>query len=60
VIWIPQRMTIVARAVLWLIVFALLLVSQWVAVNHLAPGRATRPLAAPAVVVPAAGPGISP
>ena len=51
---IPSRATIVARAVLCLIVLALLLVSQWVAVSHLASLAAKKPLAAPAAVVPAA------
>ncbi|MFZ0501791.1 MAG: hypothetical protein WAU49_21235 [Steroidobacteraceae bacterium] len=54
VIRIPNRATIVARAILCLIVLALLLFSQWVAVSHLASVPAKKPLAAPAAVVPAA------
>jgi hypothetical protein len=54
VILVPNRATIIARAVLCLIVLAMLLVSQWVAVIHLASVRAKRPLAAPVAVVPAA------
>jgi hypothetical protein len=53
VIQIPNRATIVARAVLCLVVFALLLVSQWLAVRHLAILPAKGPLAAPATAVPA-------
>jgi hypothetical protein len=53
VIRISNRATIAARAVLCLIVFALLLVSQWFAVRHLAFQPAKGPLAAPATVVPA-------
>lgn len=52
-IHIPKRATIVARAVLFLIAFALLLVSQWLAVRHLALQPAKGPLAAPATVAPA-------
>ncbi len=53
VIRIPNRATIVARAVLCLIVLALLLVSQWVEVRHLALESAKGPLAVPATVIPA-------
>lgn len=53
VIQVPNRATIVARAVLFLIVLALLLVSQWVVVSHLAPLPANKPLATPATVAPA-------
>src|SRR6185437_1966369 len=52
-IQVPNRATIVARAVLLLIVLALLLVSQWVVVSHLAPLPANKPLATPATVAPA-------
>lgn len=52
-IQVPNRATIVARAVLFLIVLALLLVSQWVVVSHLAPLPANKPLATPATVAPA-------
>jgi hypothetical protein len=48
-----NRATIVARAVLCLIVLVLLLVGQRLAVRRLALERANRPLAAPATVVPA-------
>ena len=56
---IPNRATIVAQAVLCLIVLALLLVSQCLAVRHLAPQPAKGPRAAPAMVgpAPAARPG---
>lgn len=54
VIRIPNRATIVARAVLCLIILALLLVSQRVVVSHLASLPVKKPLAAPAMVVPAA------
>ena len=50
---IPSRATIVARAALCLIVLALLLLSQWLAVRHLALESAKGPLATPATVVPA-------
>jgi hypothetical protein len=53
VIRIPNRATIVARTVLCLIALALLLLSQWLAVRHLALQPAKGPLAAPAAVVPA-------
>jgi hypothetical protein len=61
VIRIPDRATIVARAVLCLIFLALLL-SQWVVVSHLASLPAKKTLAAPAAVVtaPAARPGAQP
>jgi len=52
VIRIPNRATIVARAALCLIVLALLLASQWLAVRHLALESAKRPLTVPAAVVP--------
>jgi hypothetical protein len=47
----PNRATIVARAVLGLIVLALLLLSQWLTVRHLALQPAKGPLTAPATVV---------
>ena len=53
VIRIPNRATIVARAALCLIIVALLLISQWVAVSHLASLPAKTPLAAPPTVLPA-------
>ncbi len=53
VIWIPDRTTNVARAVLWLILLALLLVSQSVMVSQLASVPVKKALATPAVVVPA-------
>ena len=61
VIRIPNRATIVARAVLGLIVLALLLVSQWLTVRHLVLQPAKGPLAAPATVIaaPAARPDAS-
>ena len=61
-IQIPNRTTIIARAILSLIVLALLLVSQWVAMSHLTSLPAKKPLAAPATVVatPAARPNATP
>ena len=53
VIRIPNQATIVARAALCLIVLALLILSQWLAVRHLALQPAKGPLTAPATVVPA-------
>jgi hypothetical protein len=53
VIGIPNRAPIVARAALFLMVLALLLLSQWLAVRHLALQHARGPLAAPAAEVPA-------
>jgi len=53
VIRIPKRAPIVAQAALCLIVLALLLLSQWLAVRHLALQPAKGPLAAPATVIPA-------
>jgi hypothetical protein len=53
VIRIPNRATILARAVLCLIILALLLLSQWVVVSHPASLPVKKPLAAPAMVVPA-------
>jgi hypothetical protein len=53
VIRVPNRATSVAQAALCLIVLALLLLSQWLAVRHLALQSPSGPLAAPATVVPA-------
>jgi hypothetical protein len=53
VIPVPDRATTVARVVLCLIVLALLFVSQWFAVSHLASLPVKRPLAAPATMAPA-------
>jgi len=50
---IPNRATIIARAALCLIIVALLLVSQWVVMSHLASLPAKTPLAAPPTVIPA-------
>ena len=50
---IPNRTTTVAQAVLCLLALALLLISQWVAVSHLASLAPKKPLTAPATVVPA-------
>ena len=50
---IPNRAIVVARAVLYLLVVVLLLVSQWLVVSHLASLPAKKPPAAPAMVVPA-------
>ena len=52
VIKVSNRATIVARAVLRLIALALLLVSQWVMVSHLASLASKKPLATPATVAP--------
>ena len=52
-IGVPNRAIVVARAVLYLLVVALLLVSQWVVVNPLASLPAKKPAAAPAMAVPA-------
>ena len=51
VIQIPNRATLIARALLGLIVLALLFVSQWIAVRHLASVSAQKPLRTPATVV---------
>ena len=54
VIPIPDRATIVARALLCLIVLALVVVSQWVALSHWAASQPERkPLAATVTAVPA-------
>ena len=58
VIQVPNRATILARAVLCLIVLALLLVSQWIVVSQLASLPAKKPLATPATVVPAPARGL--
>ena len=50
---IPTRAIAVARAVLYLLVVALLLVGQRVVVSHLASLPAKKPPAAPGMVVPA-------
>src|SRR5512146_3506790 len=50
---VPNRATVSARAVLCLIVLALILLSQWVAVSHLTSLPAKKPLPAPVTVVPA-------
>lgn len=52
VILIPNRATVLARAVLYLIV-AVLLVSEWVVVSHRGSPAAKKPTATPAVVIPA-------
>jgi hypothetical protein len=55
VIQIPNRLTIIAQAILSLLLLALLLLGQWVAVSHPASLPAKKPLAAPvAVVAPSA------
>ena len=53
VVRIPNRAIAVARAILYVIVIALLLVSQWVVANHQAYVPAKKPPATPAIVVPA-------
>jgi hypothetical protein len=50
---IPNRTTIITRAILFLIVLALLLASQWAAVSQLASRPAKKATAAPARAVPA-------
>jgi hypothetical protein len=50
---IPHRAMLVAQAALCLIALALLFLSQWVAVSHLASLPAKKLLAAPVVMVPA-------
>lgn len=53
VINLPNRATVVARTVLYLIVLALLLVSQWVVVSHLLSLPARKPQAPAAMMAPA-------
>jgi hypothetical protein len=50
---IPHRAMLVAQAALCLIALALLFLSQWVAVSHLASLPAKKQLAAPVVMAPA-------